>query len=324
MRTLVPSLVLALALILAACAQDTPAAEAGATTSTTSPTTSTAPAPSTTEATTTTSSTSTTTTLATGSTTLSADGTVLISENIPFTSQLTMDVLTPTTPGAYPVVIMFHGGGWVGGDPDEITPLATAIAAGGAVVFNAPYRLALRGGGYPTTLEDASCAVRFARERALEFGGNPAFVTVVGYSAGAHIGAVTALAGDSFTGDCNVESGSSLPDAFVGVAGPYDTDLLDPLMSVFFGTDRAKDPVAWEDGNPHTHIGENPNLIVRLIQGELDPLVPVGFSIAFNDDLLEAGYNVELTIIKDGTHGTVVDPLADGDAVVAAVLALSG
>ena len=311
----------ALALSLAACAEDPPATEAGATTSTTSAVTSTAPAP-TTPATTTTATTAVPP--ATGPTTLTADGTVLITEDVPFTSQLTMDVLTPTLPGTYPVVIVFHGGGWVGGHPSEIAPLAMALAANGAVVFNAPYRLALRGGGYPATFEDASCAVRFARERAPDFGGDPAFVAVVGYSAGAHIGAITALAGDSFQGDCIVESGSSLPDGFIGVAGPYNTDLLDPLMSMFYGTDQAEDPAPWEDGNPHNHVGENPNLIVRLIQGDSDPLVPVGFATAFNDDLVEAGYDVELTVITYGTHGTVVDPLTDGVTVIEALKAMAG
>lgn len=323
-------LLLALALTLTACAQDT-TAEPTVAAPTTLPATSAPTVPVSTEATTTTSattttattSTTTTTTLTSNSTTLSADGTVLINEAVPFTSQLSLDVFAPAMPGSYPVVIMFHGGGWVGGNPDDIAPLATAIAVGGAVVFNAPYRLALRGGGYPMTFEDASCAVRFARRHAPQFGGEPGFVTVVGYSAGAHIGAVTALTGDSFNGDCTVQSGSALPDAFVGVAGPYDTDLLDPFMSIFFGTDRAVDPTPWKDGNPHTHVGENPELIVRLIQGQQDQLVPVGFATGFTDDLSEAGYDVELTIIPTGTHGTVVDPLADGDETIAAVLALS-
>ena len=249
---------------------------------------------------------------------------MLITNDVPFTSLLTLDVLAPDTPGTYPVVVIFHGGGWVGGSPDDIAPLAEALAAAGAVVFNAPYRLALRGGGYPMTFEDASCAVRFARQHAAGFGGDPGFVTVVGYSAGAHIGAITALTGDSFSGDCVVESGNALPNGFVGVAGPYDTDLLDPLMGVFFGKDRAEDPASWENGNPHNHVGENPNLIVRLIHGELDLLAPVEFSMALDEDLTRAGYDVEFTVVKDGTHTSVVDPLSDGNAVVEVVLAISG
>lgn len=149
-------------------------------------------------------------------------------------------------------------------------------------------------------------------------------MTVVGYSAGAHIGAVTALAGNSFNGDCVVDSGSALPDAFVGIAGPYDSDLLDPVLLVFFGTDRAEDPAPWEDGNPYTHIGSNPDLKVRLIQGELDLLVPAGFAVVFNDALGAAGYDVGLTLVEDGDHGSVVDPEDDGDLAVAAVLEVAG
>ena len=325
-RTRVLPLATALALILASCAQHTNADEAVAGTTTTAPTTTTSVAPTTASTTTapTTTSTTSTSTPAPTPTTLQADGTVLITEEVPFTSKLSLDVFSPTRPGTFPVVVMFHGGGWVGGNADEIAPLATALAAGGAVVFNAPYRLALRGGGYPMTFEDASCAVRFAREHGPLYGGDPALVTVVGYSAGAHIGAVTALAGDSFDGDCSVESGSALPEAFVGVAGPYDSDVFDPLLSVFFGTDRAQDPAPWTDGNPYTHIGANPNLIIRLIQGELDLFVPFGFATAFNDALDEAGYDVALTLLENGDHGSVVDPLADGAEVVATVLALSG
>ena len=312
------------ALLVGACAQSAvtdaepaTAASSTITTTTTEPTTTTA-------APTTTAPTTTTSTLVTGPTTPSADGTVLITNDVPFTSLLTLDVLAPETPGTYPVVVVFHGGGWVGGSPDDIAPLAQALAASGAVVFNAPYRLALRGGGYPMTFEDAACAVRFARHFATEFGGDPGFVTLVGYSAGAHIGAVTALTGDSFRGDCVVESGSGLPDGFVGVAGPYNTDLLDPLMGVFFGKDRVDDPDSWEDGNPHNHVGENPNLIIRLIHGELDVLAPVEFSIGLDADLTGAGYDVELTVVKDGTHSSVVDPFGDGTVVVEAITTISG
>jgi acetyl esterase/lipase len=290
----------------------------------TSPTTTVEPTTTAAPTTTTTEPTTTSSTLVTGPTTRSADGAVLITNDVPFTSSLNLDVLAPAEPGLYPVVVAFHGGGWVGGNPDDIAPLATAIAEAGVVVFNAPYRLALRGGGYPMSFEDAACAVRFAREYAAGFGGDPGFVTVVGYSAGAHIGAITALTGDSYSGDCVVESGNALPDGFVGVAGPYDTDLLDPFMGVFFGKDRADDPASWDDGNPHNHIGENPNLIVRLVHGELDIVAPIEFSILLNDDLAEAGYDVQLAVVEDGNHSSVVDPRSDGTLVVETVKTISG
>ena len=45
---------------------------------------------------------------------------MLITADVPFTSLLALDVLAPETPGTYPVAVVFHGGGWVGGSPDEI------------------------------------------------------------------------------------------------------------------------------------------------------------------------------------------------------------
>lgn len=247
-------------------------------------------------------------------------GAVAATRDIPFTSVLALDVFAPNEPGTWPVVVLLHGGGWVGGHPDDIAPLAEALAAGGTVVFNAPYRLALEGGGYPSAFEDAACAVRFARRHAADFGGRSTKLAIVGYSAGAHIGAITALAGDDFVGDCLVEEGSSLPEVFVGIAGPYNTDLFDPLLSVFFGTDRDVDPVPWRDGNPFTHIGENPELTVRLVQGEEDLLVPAGFAVEFATALEEAGYAAELTLIPSGNHSTVVDPAGDGAITVDTVL----
>lgn len=50
--------------------------------------------------------------------------------------------------------------------------------------------------------QDAACALRFARAKAADYGGDPARVIVVGYSGGGTAGAVMALAGDDFDGDC--------------------------------------------------------------------------------------------------------------------------
>jgi fermentation-respiration switch protein FrsA (DUF1100 family) len=110
----------------------------------------------------------------------------------------------------------------------------------------------------------------------------------------------------------------------VGIAGPYDSDVFDPLLVIFFGTNRAEDPAPWEDGNPYTHLGANPDLIVRLIQGELDLLVPAGFAVAFNEALVNAGYNAELTIVANGNHGSVVDPEGDGGLALEAVREIGG
>jgi acetyl esterase/lipase len=248
-------------------------------------------------------------TAATTSTT--APPTTAPSRHVPFTSTLSLDVYG----SGGPTVVVFHGGGWVGGSPEEIAPLAKAIADQGAVVFNAPYRLVFQGGGFPTTLEDAACAVRFAAAHSTDYGGDPTRLVVVGYSAGAHIAAVMALAADTFDGDCLVNINDTLPTRLVGIAGPYDTDAVGPLMEPFFGTDRDTDPEPWRLGNPLTYLGRNPNLVVRLIHGDQDLVVPLLFSQFFQQQLSDHGYDVTLTVISGADHTDVADPSVSGELV---------
>ena len=236
--------------------------------------------------------------------------------HVPFTSTLSLDIYGSEGP----TVILFHGGGWVAGSPAGIAPLAKAIAQRGAVVFNAPYRLTYAGGGFPMTFEDAACAVRFAAEHTTEYGGDPGRLIVVGHSAGAHIAAVVALAGDTFDGDCLVEMNDTLPMKLVGLAGPYNTDALEPLLEPFFGTDPAVDPEPWRLGNPFTYLDRNPDLVVRLIHGDQDQVVPLIFSRHFARRLSAHDYDVTLTIVPGADHSDIVNPAAYGDLTVDAIM----
>jgi acetyl esterase/lipase len=259
----------------------------------------------------------TTTTRATTTTTVppTTTSTTAPARHVAFTSTLSLDVYGSTGP----TVVLFHGGGWIAGTPDDIAPLARTIAESGAVVFNAPYRLMLDGGGFPMTFEDAACAVRFAAAQSVEYGGDPSQLVVVGYSAGAQIAALVALAADTFDGDCLVEMNDTLPTTLVGLAGPYDTDALGPLMIPFFGTDPEVDPEPWRLGNPLTYIGDNPDLVVRLFHGQEDLVVPPQFSEYFEQQLEDAGYDSRLTILPGVNHHTIADPAVSGTLLVDAI-----
>ncbi len=83
---------------------------------------------------------------------------------------------------------------------------AEAIASQGAVVYNigVPFTVPWGAG-----IECIACAVRFPRATAADYGGDPGRTTLVGNSAGAATGAVVALAGDDFDGDCVVRDASA-------------------------------------------------------------------------------------------------------------------
>ncbi len=94
--------------------------------------------------------------------------------------------------GEAPMLVYFHGGGWVVGDLDTHDELCRSLAlAAGVLVLSVEYRLAPEN-PFPAPVEDALAAYRDAVERAGELGADPARIAVGGDSAGGHLAAVTA------------------------------------------------------------------------------------------------------------------------------------
>jgi len=86
-------------------------------------------------------------------------------------------------------VVIFPGGGYHHLAPHEGEGYARFLAQQGFTCFVTHYRLVPAGHRHPCMLEDAIAAMETARERAAEFGGNPACVGVMGSSAGGHLAA---------------------------------------------------------------------------------------------------------------------------------------
>ncbi|KAA0917407.1 alpha/beta hydrolase [Dietzia sp. ANT_WB102] len=89
-----------------------------------------------------------------------------------------------------PVLVYFHGGGWVLGSVDSHDATCRYIAAtGGLKVISVDYRLAPEF-RFPTAAEDALAAFRYVRDNAEELGVDPRRIAVGGDSAGANLAAV--------------------------------------------------------------------------------------------------------------------------------------
>jgi cation diffusion facilitator CzcD-associated flavoprotein CzcO/acetyl esterase/lipase len=97
----------------------------------------------------------------------------------------------PATPGPHPIVVYFHGGGWVLGDEQSDEPFCRDLCRRSGMIFvSVGYRHA-PDHRFPTAVEDAYAATRWIAAHAAELGGTPGAVMVAGWSAGANLAAVT-------------------------------------------------------------------------------------------------------------------------------------
>jgi acetyl esterase/lipase len=108
---------------------------------------------------------------------------------------LTMDIYTPTSgKPMYPVIVMYHGGGWLINDKSIMDQAATYLASNTEyVICNVNYRL-LSDSDHSVTLNeivnDAFGALLWVKENIVAYKGDKSRIAVTGDSAGGHLSAM--------------------------------------------------------------------------------------------------------------------------------------
>jgi acetyl esterase/lipase len=107
--------------------------------------------------------------------------------------ELPVRIYTPEGSGPFPILVWYHGGGWVVGDLDTADPTARHLAVGAdCVVVSVDYRLAPET-KFPGAADDCYAATIWAAQHATRLNGDPSRIAVGGDSAGGNLAAAVAL-----------------------------------------------------------------------------------------------------------------------------------
>ncbi|MGQ4647369.1 alpha/beta hydrolase fold domain-containing protein [Lyngbya aestuarii] len=107
--------------------------------------------------------------------------------------QIPIRIYTPGGSSPFPVLVYFHGGGWLWGDLNSADAICRSLAnQASCLVVSVDYHLAPEY-KFPVAAEDAYAATQWVVNHANMINGNPQRVAVGGDSAGGNLAAVVAL-----------------------------------------------------------------------------------------------------------------------------------
>ena len=107
--------------------------------------------------------------------------------------QIPVRIYTPEKDKKLPIIIFFHGGGFIAGNIDTHDNLARHLAKkSSCIVASVDYRLAPEN-PFPAAIDDAYSALQWIYRNAGNFGGDPLKIAVAGDSAGGNLAAVVSL-----------------------------------------------------------------------------------------------------------------------------------
>jgi acetyl esterase/lipase len=115
----------------------------------------------------------------------------------PGTMDLHVDVYQVPSSKPTPVVVQFHGGGWIRGDRPSSYRSFSALMAAGMSVVTVEYRNA-KDAPAPAAIQDVRCAMAWVKKNAAKYNFDPNRVVTYGGSAGGHLALMAAYAPASF------------------------------------------------------------------------------------------------------------------------------
>ncbi|WP_158883941.1 alpha/beta hydrolase [Rhodanobacter sp. L36] len=216
-------------------------------------------------------------------------------------------VYTPVGKDNLPIIVYFHGGGWVIASAEVYDAGARALAQEvQAIVVSVDYRLAPEH-KFPAAWDDAFATYQWAAEHAERLHGDPKRMALAGESAGANLAMATALAilGSGYPSPRHVlavypvaQTGSMHTESYIenAIAKPLNKAMVEWFVGHLLNNDDEKSDTRIDLVNADL-TGLPP---VTIINATLDPLRSDGGML--EDALKKAGVSVERKIYTGVTH----------------------
>jgi acetyl esterase/lipase len=245
-------------------------------------------------------------------------------------TKLLGDLYAPKGLDKAPVLVAVHGGGWQIGDRKFYKNWGTYLAKNGIAVFSIEYRLMKPGvKTWPGAVYDTKAAVQYVRANAAELNVDPERIGLMGDSAGAHLSALVALAGEEpqFSSEYRSDPHAGVSakvKAMVGFYGVYDMvgqwehDLVtrprDNISEKFLGAAPWANRKVFFDASPMSYATADKNTTRMLvIYGHEDDIVdPKTQSERFLLALKQAGFFVRAIVVPGAGHFWSTDPVDEG------------
>ncbi|MBO1417716.1 alpha/beta hydrolase [Streptomyces sp. FH025] len=187
-------------------------------------------------------------------------------------------------------VVLFHGGGWQTGMPEQFAPQTRALAAHGILALSAGYRLLGQGArSVGDCVDDARAVARHARKLAAEHGAAGAPLFLGGGSAGGQL----ALALGSETSEETPYAGLVLFNPAVDLLEEAWLPLL-PMLGLTEEAAKACSPL---------HLVRPGTPPALLLHGTADQLVPIASARRYRDAQRAAGNDCRLVEYQGAPHG---------------------
>jgi acetyl esterase/lipase len=238
------------------------------------------------------------------------------------------DLYLPEGGGAHAVIVLIHGGCWLGElpGPELMAPMIEPLRAQGFAVWNIEYRrLGQNGGGYPGTFLDAGAAVDELRAIAPRYHLDLGHVALVGHSAGGHLAAWVAARGRIAAASPLHAANPLAVRGVVSLSGILDLEAYRAKGPSACGGPQTIDDLVGKRADPYADTSPSALLQagvpVAVLSGGSDRIVPPVFAHDYARQAKAAHDKVDDIEIPAAGHFDMIDPQAPAWTAIDAAIA---